>query len=262
MGNRDNFSANVKRTLANRVGHRCSFFGCNQVTTGPDISNPMGAINSGIAAHITAAADGGPRYDKSLTPQQRSDISNGIWMCEYHAGLIDSHDPAYSAPLLHSWKAQAEARQAAAQELSQQGVDTAYSDRDIRVLKELTDKFNYRYLQMLEQEPFGAKVRDVITTPLYDFFVQSDDPFCSFNSRELESMRVELIGKVKNFWRHFGQHSGGCVGYYDYIDISAIRMRNPDSVDRFIELIYQTQELAQDICRTARKLLEIRARLE
>lgn len=72
------------------------------------------AVRLGQAAHITAAAPGGPRYDPSLTPEARGAAENGIWLCLDHARLIDRDVDAYSAQTLRMWKQQAE-QQAAAQ---------------------------------------------------------------------------------------------------------------------------------------------------
>src|SRR5690606_20844471 len=62
----------------------------------------------GIAAHITAAASGGPRYDDTLTPDQRSHIDNGIWLCSNCAALIDKDSIKYPISLLRKWKGDAE----------------------------------------------------------------------------------------------------------------------------------------------------------
>lgn len=62
-----------------------------------------------MAAHITAAAENGPRYDPHLKPDERSSYANGIWACSDHARLIDSDTKRYSAKLLRQWKAHAEA---------------------------------------------------------------------------------------------------------------------------------------------------------
>src|SRR6185369_16938585 len=72
-------------------------------------------VNIGVAAHITAASPGskenpGPRYDESLTAQQRGDMANGIWLCQNCAKLIDSDVQRYPADLLRRWKVEAEAR--------------------------------------------------------------------------------------------------------------------------------------------------------
>ena len=65
-------------------------------------------MDVGVAAHITAAAEGGPRFDPSLTRQQRSSAENGIWLCQTHAKLVDSDSPRFTVELLRQWKAEAE----------------------------------------------------------------------------------------------------------------------------------------------------------
>ncbi len=67
-----------------------------------------GVTNVGVAAHITAASPGGPRYDETLTSDGRSDISNGIWLCQIHAKLIDDDELAFPASTLKAWKETAE----------------------------------------------------------------------------------------------------------------------------------------------------------
>ena len=262
MSNRDDFPQSVKRTLAERVGWKCSFLGCNQVTVGPDSSNPNGRINNGIAAHITAAAKGGPRYDSSLTQEQRSSIDNGIWMCRSHAALIDSDYVVYSTPQLKLWKQQAETQQALLLQMTHQVSQNNYSERDIGVLNSITDIFNYNYLQILKNEQFRVKVSTNITDPLYAFDDIANNPFYSFNDVVLEGLRIALIGKVNNFWALCRQHcAGGYGGYYDYIDIPKIRQFRPDEVERHYDIINETQDLAYDISVAAQKLLEIRAKL-
>jgi hypothetical protein len=70
--------------------------------------DPNKSINVGFAAHITAAAEGGCRYDPSLTNQQRQDIENGIWLCGTCAKLIDSDEARYTVEVLRKWKRSAE----------------------------------------------------------------------------------------------------------------------------------------------------------
>jgi len=67
-----------------------------------------GTISIGFAAHITAAAPGGPRHDRKLTSAERRAQANGIWLCGSHAKLIDSDEKHFSVALLHKWKQQAE----------------------------------------------------------------------------------------------------------------------------------------------------------
>lgn len=105
---RDDFSASVKDALAKRVAYRCSNPNCNDATIGPH-TEAMRSINLGVASHITAAANGGPRFDASLSVEERAGIDNGIWLCQRCAKLVDSDLTRYSVSLLKSWKVNAEA---------------------------------------------------------------------------------------------------------------------------------------------------------
>jgi hypothetical protein len=106
---RDDFNAKTKETLARRVGYRCSNPDCRKLTSGPH-DDPARFVNIGVAAHITAAAEGGPRYDPSLSSEARSSVDNGIWLCQDCAHLIDSDVQRYTVELLCEWKRQAEER--------------------------------------------------------------------------------------------------------------------------------------------------------
>jgi hypothetical protein len=113
---RDDFPEDVKRTLCNRLANRCSY--CDAVTSGPQ-DDESKAVNIGVAAHITAASPDGPRYDVTLTPEQRRHPSNGIWLCQNHAKMIDNDESRYSPATIREWKASAEAR--ADRELTKRG---------------------------------------------------------------------------------------------------------------------------------------------
>ena len=108
--NRDNFSKTVKDILAKRVGYVCSNPNCKKHTIAPN-SKEDEITNIGEAAHITAAAPGGPRYDDSLSPAERKSINNGIWLCSNCATLIDRNELIYTVDLLKKWKFQAEEEQ-------------------------------------------------------------------------------------------------------------------------------------------------------
>ncbi len=69
-----------------------------------------GVVNVGVASHITAASPDGPRYDPSLTPEQRRHQSNGIWLCQNHGKLVDSDSGHFTVEKLREWKRQAEHR--------------------------------------------------------------------------------------------------------------------------------------------------------
>jgi hypothetical protein len=105
---RDNFTARQAATLAARAGSRCSNLTCRRVTSRPDPSSPEAAINIGTASHSRAASPGGPRFDPAMTPEERSSIENGIWLCAVCARIVDNAPDAYPVATLEAWKAHAE----------------------------------------------------------------------------------------------------------------------------------------------------------
>lgn len=105
VSQRDNFPAATSQKLAERAGYFCTNPLCNRFTIGPSDTHLDKSIKTGEAAHICAAAVGGPRYDKNQTPGQRININNGIWLCAACADLIDKNDGVdYPASDLHKWK--------------------------------------------------------------------------------------------------------------------------------------------------------------
>lgn len=107
MTQRDEFTATIKERLGRRVSFLCSHPECRKTTIGP-ARGDEGVVNVGEAAHITAAAPGGPRYDAILSSDERRSYSNGIWLCRNHAKLVDSDDKHFTVNLLRDWKRAAE----------------------------------------------------------------------------------------------------------------------------------------------------------
>lgn len=105
---RDDFPLPVKDTLSKRVASRCSNPGCRQPTSGPQ-EDTAKTINLGVAAHITAASAGGPRYNPELTAEARSSPANGIWLCQKCAKLVDNDEERYAVEILQRWKTISEA---------------------------------------------------------------------------------------------------------------------------------------------------------
>ena len=89
------------------MGFRCSNPNCRKLTCGANES-PEKVTNIGVAAHIAAAAKGGPRYDECMTPDERKSLSNGIWLCQSCSKLIDVDETRYPTEVLMKWKAIAE----------------------------------------------------------------------------------------------------------------------------------------------------------
>ena len=106
LSNRDDFSPRIKLALAKRVGFRCSR--CDAQTVGAKTGTDDEDFSVGKAAHIKAAAPGGPRYDPDQTPEERASIKNGIWACATCADIIDRDAAAYSVEQLLQMKANAE----------------------------------------------------------------------------------------------------------------------------------------------------------
>ena len=107
--NRDEFPSQVKEVLAKRVGTLCSNPQCCTPTYGPNIE-PTKGLSKGAAAHVAAAAPGGPRFDAAMTPEQRGGIDNGIWLCRSCADLIDKDPLRFTSEILRRWKNLAEER--------------------------------------------------------------------------------------------------------------------------------------------------------
>src|SRR5205085_6581631 len=105
---RDDFNEEVKRTVAARVGYRCSRRTCRALTSGPQV-DPAKALNVGVAAHITAASPGGPRYDPALTAEERRHANNAIWLCQTCGKLVDNAQPKFTEADPRPWKEDAEA---------------------------------------------------------------------------------------------------------------------------------------------------------
>ena len=102
---RDDFKDSVRNTLRQRAGDRCCL--CRKPTSGPG-TDPNKAYNIGEAAHITAAAEGGPRYDKDMKSDVRSSAENGIWLCCNCHKKVDSDEIEYTVEKLKQLKKEGE----------------------------------------------------------------------------------------------------------------------------------------------------------
>jgi hypothetical protein len=109
---KNDFSSNTKSAVALRAGYHCSL--CDTPTVGPSDESPRAVTNIGVAAHICAASRGGKRYVESMSPEERSDIRNAIWLCTNHAALIDRDSTAYTITTLRDMKRNHEANRAEA----------------------------------------------------------------------------------------------------------------------------------------------------
>lgn len=90
-----------------RVGMRCSNPHCQRLTSGPT-ADPSRSLSIGVCAHITAASQGGPRFDERQTAKQRRSAENAIWLCQSCGTLVDRDTASYTVSLLKEWKQRAE----------------------------------------------------------------------------------------------------------------------------------------------------------
>jgi hypothetical protein len=106
MTNRDDFSQRTRELVALRANQLCSFRGCSWPTSGPSSESSEAVNNTGVAAHIHAAAPGrgARRYLASMSRQERAHIDNAIWLCGFHARLIDADELTYTADVLRAMK--------------------------------------------------------------------------------------------------------------------------------------------------------------
>lgn len=147
---RDDFSQKDKEILSKRVGLLCSNPDCRILTVGPN-SQENKATNIGVAAHITAASKGGPRFDGNLDSSQRKSISNGIWLCQSCSKLIDNDIQKYSTELLREWKHIAETHTESL--LNKQNPETR---RQSRVLNQMPDLI-YEMKKDLNENPLARE---------------------------------------------------------------------------------------------------------
>jgi hypothetical protein len=160
MPGRDDFNLGVKRVLAQRVGYICSNPNCRSATSGPH-SDIRKSIVVGEAAHITAASEGGPRYNPNLTREQRASPENGIWLCARCASLVDRDEVVYPAELLVEWKRQAEDEQFAKVDtgIGQEGNSTDENEK-LRLLELLMERSRAGFHAFLVTNRFEATVHD------------------------------------------------------------------------------------------------------
>jgi hypothetical protein len=213
---RDEFRRQVLQTLADRVGLHCSNPECRKLTSGP-ATDPKRATKIGVAAHITAASPGGPRYNPTLTTAERTSIDNGIWLCHSCATLIDRDPARFPITLLQQWKQRAENNAAKAlcsgskyRPIAPNEVRQELTVGELAAVKELTEEFGCD-IELNIHVPAGegcirldgAVVRD---EDLVALEIREHHPGRGIPYYQIEYL-LELCGKIKF------QRFQGCAVY-------------------------------------------------
>jgi hypothetical protein len=120
------------REFARALAERCRVF-----TVSAQAAGPEDTASIGTAAHIHAAAEGGPRYDSSQSSEERRGIGNAVWLCASCARLIDSDVAAHAPPLLQEWKVAAEHEARARIGKRATTIDEANAEERLRVTSKL-----------------------------------------------------------------------------------------------------------------------------
>lgn len=197
---RDDFKKDIIKILRDRAGNICSNPNCVHPTSGPR-SDGINAINVGVAAHITAAAAGGPRYDKFSSPEKRSDINNGIWLCQTCSKLIDNDEQKYTVGVLNSWKIIAENRATTA--IEKHGTTAGVKTKD--------DLISHLRIETIE-------------LGLDDSYLGSDLDLRNLTARMAilfkEEIKVKVVCRYPDFDNVIADDSGQVPGAFDSVQLA------------------------------------------
>lgn len=109
---RGSFPQSQKEQIYRLARYKCGNPDCLQRDCGRNFANGDFEL-VGEVAHIHAAAAGGPRYDASMSEEDRNNaFKNGILLCCNCHTLVDKRPAHYTATLLFEWKRAVEAREA------------------------------------------------------------------------------------------------------------------------------------------------------
>lgn len=145
---------------------RCSNPNCRLLTIGPS-SEPNKTISIGVAAHITAARSGGPRFDSNLSSAERQSPDNGIWCCFSCSKLVDSDNAYFTVDFLKAWKRVSEEAARLEIENPRKIKDSEHADDKelIRFYSQCVDRpaFQDEFVQEGSMEAFDRAIEDTIT---------------------------------------------------------------------------------------------------
>lgn len=199
MSKRDDFTEATKLILAQRVNYICANPNCSIITVGPHTQIDK-SLKIGMAAHITAAAKGGPRYDETLSSVERKHLSNGIWTCENCGKLIDADDSKHSVELLQEWKLKAE--EEASKVIGKTKSADVYSNESIKIrdrdtFNKITEDLLPSYLiDFMRNQSFSSSYSYESIKPFFDYRAHKSNSKLRFTNSILENIKVNLFDNI------------------------------------------------------------------
>ena len=200
--NRDDFSRATIEVMGKRVGYICSNPTCKQLTIGANEIDTK-STSIGIASHITAASSGGPRFDESLTTEQRSHINNGIWLCSNCAKLIDTDIDKFPTGILKNWKqnAEKETLQKLNGKFKNQSLDSPFLEIDLICLS--NGRWNIDYSDKNPIELFQGRQTIIIEhKPIIHWELYWHFNFVIYNNSKFAAYNVQIESKGAVHFSH------------------------------------------------------------
>ena len=200
--NRDNFTRATVEILSKRVGFLCSNPDCRKHTIGPNEKKDK-STTIGVAAHITAASEGGPRYDTSFTNEKRRHIDNGIWLCSNCATLIDKDPIKYPIEKLRKWKEEAEEECGIKLSGKKSKIVAGAPYLEVDLIRSTSGRSNSRYSNKNPvRDHQGTAVIDISHDPIIHWKLFWDFNFMIYNNSQnpAYNIKIESIGEI-----HFTQ---------------------------------------------------------
>ena len=225
---RDNFNISTVRILAERVGYLCSNPGCRIHTIGPNKQTDK-STKIGKAAHITAASINGPRFDKTLTPAQRSHIENGIWLCSNCSDLIDKDEDRFPTLLLNKWKIDAEDEML----LKLKGLDkkdenfSPFLEVDLKYYSSGRWNHGYSDKNPISEDETGRKVRVIGRLPIIYWKLSWEYSLAIYNNSSNPAFNVKLIQTSENKFSTLNDLPKiNNIKPYDHLELEALYQTN------------------------------------
>ena len=250
---RDDFPEKIKSLLRDRVGGFCSNPNCRITTIGPN-DNPNKKTSIGQAAHITAASPNGPRYNDSLSKDERGSYDNGIWLCNNCAKCIDADPERYTVALLRKWKADAEHEQYCRLiGIEKNNIDKYELKKSYKAinkkLKQLQNIIEYAYLYY--KENFNS----------YDFYIIDEEIAIKSHLHKETLKEIYTFGSIKAELKdliieyELDISDELMVKFYKYMDLSEFKY-DTDGIglyntywSNFFHMIVINYESMKEICK-------------